>query len=134
MYRNLILVMCVLCAAILVGCSKTEMGNSNTAMDNSNKGTTTKTEKTTTSSGEKIGIAECDELHRDGGLVVIHGEHGVVLSGAHEPVGGLGADWADQRGRPAEHALRSASMIGLKRRRGANARRPRPPEPPNVSS
>src|SRR2546421_9352073 len=61
MYRNLILVMCVLCAAILVGCSKTETGNSNTAAENSNKGATTKTEKTTTSSGEKIGIAECDE-------------------------------------------------------------------------
>ncbi len=62
MYRNLILVICVLCAAILIGCSKTEMGNSNTAMDNSNKGTTTtKTETTTPSSGEKIGIAECDD-------------------------------------------------------------------------
>lgn len=63
MYRNLILVICVLCAAILIGCSKTETGNTNTAADNSNKGTTTATKKetTTTASGEKIGIAECDE-------------------------------------------------------------------------
>lgn len=63
MYRNLILVICVLCTAILIGCSKTETGNTNTAADNSNKGTTTapKTETTTTSSGEKIGIADCDE-------------------------------------------------------------------------
>lgn len=63
MYRNLILVICVLCTAILIGCSKMETGNSNTAMDNSNKGTTTtKTETTTPSSGEKIGIAECDDF------------------------------------------------------------------------
>jgi hypothetical protein len=63
MYRNLILVTCVLCAAILIGCSKTETGNTNTAADNSNKGTTTATKKetTTTSSGDKIGIAECDD-------------------------------------------------------------------------
>jgi hypothetical protein len=61
MYRNLILVICVLCAAILIGCSKTETSNTNTAMDNSNKGTT-KTGTTTTSSGEKIGIAECDDF------------------------------------------------------------------------
>ena len=63
MLRNTFLVLCVLCAAILIGCSKTETGNTNTAADNSNKGTTatTKTEPMTTSSGDKIGIAECDE-------------------------------------------------------------------------
>ena len=63
MYRNLILVMCVLCAAILIGCSKTEMSNTNTAADNSNKSTTAqnKTGSTTAPSGEKIGIAECDD-------------------------------------------------------------------------
>ncbi len=59
MLRNLFLVICVLCAAILIGCSKTENGNSNMATNNSNKGTTT---TTTTSSGEKIGIAECDDF------------------------------------------------------------------------
>jgi hypothetical protein len=64
MYRNLILVMCVLCAAILIGCSKTETSNSNMAMNNSNKGMTTQTNTgtMTPSSGEKIGIAECDDF------------------------------------------------------------------------
>ena len=62
MLRNTFLVLCVLCAAILIGCSKTETSNSNTAADNSNKGTTSGTSKTgTTSSGDKIGIAECDD-------------------------------------------------------------------------
>src|ERR1043166_4191264 len=60
MYRNLILVTCVLCAAILIGCSKTETSNTNTAADNANKGTTTKTEKTAPA-GDNIGIAECDD-------------------------------------------------------------------------
>jgi hypothetical protein len=60
MYRNLILVTCVLCAAILIGCSKTETSNTNTTADNSNKGTTTKAEKTAPA-GDKIGIAECDD-------------------------------------------------------------------------
>ena len=62
MLRNTFLVLCVLCAAILIGCSKTETGNTNTAADNSNKGTTSNTSKTGgTSAGDKIGIAECDE-------------------------------------------------------------------------
>ncbi len=60
MYRNLILVVCVLCAAILIGCSKTETGNTNMAAGNSNQGTTGTTG--TTSSGDKIGIAECDDF------------------------------------------------------------------------
>lgn len=68
MYRNLILVMCVLCAAILIGCGKTETSNSNMAMNNSNTGTTAQTNtgttstSGTTSSGDKIGIAECDDF------------------------------------------------------------------------
>ena len=64
MLRNTLLVLCVLCAAILIGCSKTETGNTNTASNNSNKGTTMSTPSTggTTASGEKIGIAECDDF------------------------------------------------------------------------
>jgi len=65
MLRNTFLVLCVLCAAILIGCGKTETGNGNMASDNSNKGTaTTSTPSTggTTSSGDKIGIAECDDF------------------------------------------------------------------------
>jgi hypothetical protein len=69
MSKSTLLIFAVLCAAILVGCSKTETTeNSNTATSNSNKAataptTTTKTEPATTaSSGEKIGIPECDEF------------------------------------------------------------------------
>src|SRR6266851_2936704 len=58
MLRNALLVICVLCAAILIGCSKTEMGNSNMMAGNSNKTTTT----TTTEAGEKIGVPECDDF------------------------------------------------------------------------
>lgn len=54
--------MCVLCAAILIGCSKTETGNSNMAMDNSNRGTTTTTTATTAPASEKIGVPECDDF------------------------------------------------------------------------
>jgi hypothetical protein len=64
MLRKSLLVFSILCVAILIGCSKTEMSNSNTA-DNSNKstaGTTSTTSTTsTTASGDKIGVAECDD-------------------------------------------------------------------------
>ena len=59
MLRNTFLVLCVLCAAILIGCSKTETGNGNMATNNSNKGMSS---TGTTSSGDKIGIAECDDF------------------------------------------------------------------------
>ena len=67
MLKRTLLIFAVLCAAILVGCSKTETTeNSNTAAGNSNKPTTTATAATTTtttaSSGEKIGVPECDEF------------------------------------------------------------------------
>ena len=66
MLRNSVLVFCVLCAAILIGCSKTETTNSNTA-EISNKPATTAaatpaTSTTTTSSDDKIGVAECDDF------------------------------------------------------------------------
>jgi hypothetical protein len=60
MLRKSILVFSILCAAILIGCGKTETSNSNTAADNSNK-TATGTTSTTASSGDKIGIPECDD-------------------------------------------------------------------------
>ena len=63
MLRKSLLVFFILCAAILIGCSKTETGNSNTAADNSNKsGTSTSGTAGTTSSGDKIGIPECDDF------------------------------------------------------------------------
>ena len=64
MLRNALLVACVLCAAILIGCSKTETTtntNSNTMAANSNKATT-KTTSTTASTGDKVGIPECDDF------------------------------------------------------------------------
>src|SRR5438132_11356514 len=44
MLRKSLLVFSILCVAILIGCSKTEMSNSNSM-----------------SSGDKIGVAECDD-------------------------------------------------------------------------
>jgi len=66
MLKRTLLILAVLCAAILVGCSKTEtMDNSNTTAGDSNKPTTTATTTTpttTASTGEKIGIPECDDF------------------------------------------------------------------------
>jgi hypothetical protein len=67
MLSKTLFTLAVLCAAILVGCSKTEtMENSNTAAGNSNKAATTTATTTapgkTASSGEKIGVPECDEF------------------------------------------------------------------------
>jgi hypothetical protein len=56
MLGKTLLILAVLCAAILVGCSKTE-SNDNSMAGNSNKATTT-----TTSSGDKIGVPECDDF------------------------------------------------------------------------
>src|SRR5258708_22944474 len=60
MLTKTLLIFAVLCAAILIGCSKTDtMQNSNT-MANSNKPANT-AKSTAASSGEKIGVPECDE-------------------------------------------------------------------------
>ena len=70
MLKRTLLIFAVLCAAILVGCSKTETTD-NTAAGNSNKPTTpatttttpaTATTTTASTSGEKIGVPECDEF------------------------------------------------------------------------
>jgi len=68
MLQRSFLILCVLFAAILIGCSKTENGNSNTTPANSNRATTTAatpasgTKSTTAATGEKIGVPECDEF------------------------------------------------------------------------
>jgi hypothetical protein len=62
MFRKSLLIGSILCAAILIGCGKTEMGNSNTAADNSNKGTMAGGSSTTASTGDKVGIPECDDF------------------------------------------------------------------------
>ncbi len=63
MLSKTLLILAVLCTAILVGCGKTDSNdNSNTTAGNSNKSpTTSTTTTTTTSSGDKIGVPECDE-------------------------------------------------------------------------
>ena len=70
MLQKCLLIFCVLCTAILIGCSTTETTNTNstTTTANANKATTTtaSTPATTTSStapaGEKIGVPECDDF------------------------------------------------------------------------
>jgi len=61
MLRTSFLIFAVLCVAILIGCSKTEtMSNSNSTAGSTDKPKTP--EKTMASSGEKIGVPECDDF------------------------------------------------------------------------
>jgi len=61
MLRMTLLIFAVLCVAILIGCSKTEtMSNSNSTAGSTDKPKTP--EKTMASSGEKIGVPECDDF------------------------------------------------------------------------
>jgi hypothetical protein len=65
MLSKTLLIFVVLCTAILIGCSKTETTeNSNSTAANSNKTTAASTPATTTtaSTGEKIGVPECDDF------------------------------------------------------------------------
>ncbi len=62
MLTKTFLAFCVLCAFVLIGCTKTEtMSNSNSTTSNSNK-TTTTTTSTTSSTGDKVGVPECDDF------------------------------------------------------------------------
>ena|ERR1041385_5823786 len=61
MLRKSLLVFFILCAAILIGCSKTETGNSNGSSTSSNTAGTSSS-GTTASTGDKIGIPECDDF------------------------------------------------------------------------
>lgn len=62
MLRSALLIFCVLCAAILIGCSRTETSNSNTTAENSNKTSATTSTPATASTGDKVGIPECDDF------------------------------------------------------------------------
>lgn len=65
MLRNCLLAFCIVCAALLIGCSKTETtSNDNRMAGNSNKPATTTTTATTKTetAGEKIGVPECDDF------------------------------------------------------------------------
>jgi hypothetical protein len=62
MSRTILLISSLALAVVLLGCSKTETANDNKTTSNE-KSTSASTPATTTasSSGEKIGIPECDE-------------------------------------------------------------------------
>lgn len=68
MLQKCLLILCVLCAAILIGCSTTETSNTNTSNENKAPTTTAATPapptttSTTSSSGDKIGVPECDDF------------------------------------------------------------------------
>src|SRR2546426_9123172 len=65
MLRTASFIFAVLCIAILIGCSKTEMTNNNSNANRTVGSTdkqTTAPEKTMASSGEKIGVPECDDF------------------------------------------------------------------------
>jgi len=67
MLRKSSLILAVLCAAILIGCGKTETtSNNNNSMTKDGDRTTTTSGSpstaTTKTSGEKIGIAACDDF------------------------------------------------------------------------
>ena len=66
MLKKSLLFLCVLSAAILIGCSTTGNTNSTTTNSNSSSGSTTAstpaTTTTTASAGDKVGVPECDEF------------------------------------------------------------------------
>jgi len=66
MLKKSLLILSVLSAAILIGCSTTGNTNSTTTNSNSSSGSTTAstpaTTTTTASAGDKVGVPECDEF------------------------------------------------------------------------
>ena len=64
MLTKIFLAFCLLCAFVLVGCSKTETTSNNSTSSNSSKTTTTTTTSTSTapSTGDKVGVPECDDF------------------------------------------------------------------------
>ena len=70
MLTKSLLILCVLCAAILIGCSTTETSNtnSNATLANSNTASTktatsnTSSTSSTAPAGDKVGVPECDDF------------------------------------------------------------------------
>jgi hypothetical protein len=67
MLKQLSLALCLLSALFIVGCSKAENANNHNVSANANRPATTATTPATTTpastaSGEKIGVAECDDF------------------------------------------------------------------------
>jgi hypothetical protein len=60
---RILLIFCVLCAFLLIGCGKTETNDNNTANTNKAKsaGTAATTAPAASSSDDKVGVPECDE-------------------------------------------------------------------------
>jgi hypothetical protein len=61
MLTKTLLIFAVLCAAILIGCSKSDTMDNSNATANSNKTMASPAKSSAASSGEKIGVPECDE-------------------------------------------------------------------------
>jgi hypothetical protein len=62
MAKKSALILCVLCAGLLLGCYKSQRtGNDNSRTTNGNQSATT-SNSSATGIGEKIGIPECDEV------------------------------------------------------------------------
>ena len=67
MFRTFLLVASVVCAIVLIGCSKTETGNNSNSTANTEKSTgsapsTGASSTTASTSGDKIGVPECDDF------------------------------------------------------------------------
>ena len=65
MIRRTLLIFCALCAVLLIGCSKTETTNNNNSSAGSAKpgsAASSPGSSTASSSGEKIGVPECDDF------------------------------------------------------------------------
>lgn len=62
MTKRIALPMCVVFAFLLMACATTETTNNNNAAPSAATNTSTPPATTTTASGDKIGIAECDDF------------------------------------------------------------------------
>jgi hypothetical protein len=111
MLTKSLLILCVLCAAILMGCNKTETGNSNNTTANSNKPATTTastpaTSTTTASAGDKIGVPECDDFIAKYEACV----SGKVPEMARAPFQGAVKQWKDSWKKLADNPATKGSL------------------------
>lgn len=63
MLQKFFLLLCIVCAILLVGCAKSDTTNESATTANANKATSSTTPAkatTATTAGEKIGVPECD--------------------------------------------------------------------------
>jgi hypothetical protein len=65
MLQKFFLLLCIICAILLVGCAKSDTTNESATTANANKATSSTTPAkatTATTAGEKIGVPECDDF------------------------------------------------------------------------